>query len=211
MPLSYTTTAAVKSRLGITDTTDDTLIGTIVDQVNAFVESYTGRQIGPWATASTFSFHYFPDDADDSGRIFPFPQGISSLTTLEVRDYTGGTLSTIPTTDWFLMPQAQQRDPGWPATELHITDVPSASNTQPQFQPGYEMVRLTGNFGWAAIPDEIEEVAVNLGLALYRSRSAGTSDVFTIGPDGERTFERALSEKDRHTLNRYRRREVLFP
>ena len=211
MPLSYVTTATVKTRLGITDTTDDTLIGTLVDQVNAFVESYTGRQIGPWATASTFSFHHFPKDVDDLGRIFPFPQGLSSLTTLEVRDYTGGTLTTVPATDWYLWPQAQQRDPGWPATEIHMTDVPSASNGQPFFAAGYETVRLTGNFGWSAIPADVTELAINLALALWRSRAAGTSDVFTIGPEGERTFERALSDKDRHTLNRYRRREVLFP
>lgn len=208
MALSYVTTAAVKARLGITNTTDDTVIGTIVGQVNGFVESYCHRAIGPFATGSTFTLHFENDDAHDSGRVFTFPAGISSITLLEVAPYTGASFVTVPSSDWFLMPHAQERDSGWPAFEVHMSDIPSASNGQPFFAPGYNTVRITGDFGWAAIPDEVSEVAVNLALALWRSRSAGTSDVFTIGPDGERTFERALSDKDRRTLNRYQQRTV---
>jgi len=47
---SYATLAAVKSRLsGTFDSTDDTLLGTLCDQVNAFIESPagTGRVLAP--------------------------------------------------------------------------------------------------------------------------------------------------------------------
>lgn len=208
MALSYVTTSAVKTRLGIGNTTDDTVIGSICDQVNGFIESYCHRPIGPFATGSTLTLHYENDDAHDSGRVFTFSSGIASITTLEVAPYTGASYVTVPTSDYFLMPHEQERDTDWPAFEVHMSDIPSASNGQPFFAPGYNTVRITGNFGWAAIPDEVKEVAVNLALALWRSRSAGTSDVFTIGPDGERTFERALSDKDRRTLNRYQARTV---
>ena len=208
MALSYVTTSQVKARLGVSDTVDDTVIGTICDQVNGFIESYCHRAVGPWATGSTFTFHHWPDDGHDSGRVFDIPQGISSLTLLEVAPYTGASFVSVPTADVFLIPAAQERDEGWPATEVHMSDVPSASNGQPFFSRGYNTVRITGNFGWTAIPYEVQEVAVNLALALWRSRSAGTSDVFTIGPDGERTFERAMSDKDRRTLLRYQARTV---
>ena len=208
MALSYVTSAQVKARLGITNTTDDSVIGTIVDQVNGFVESYTHRRPGPWATGSTFTFHHHPEDAYDGGRVFTFPLGIASTTKVEVAPYTGAAFTEVPATDFFLMPAPHDRDPGWPATEIHMSDVPSASSGQPFFSPGYNVVRITGDFGWSAIPAEVTEAAVNLALALWRSRSAGTSDVFTIGPDGERTFERALSDKDRRTLNRYQVRTV---
>lgn len=208
MPLSYVTTAQAKARLSITDTVDDTALGVICDQVNGFIESYTHRRIGPWATGSTFTFHHWPADAYEYGRVFPFPLGLASTTKLEVAPYTGATMVEVPATDYFLMPHPQDRDPGWPATEIHMSDVPSASAGQPFFASGYNVVRITGDFGWEAIPDEIEEVAVNLAITLYRSRGAGTSDVFTIGPDGERTFERALSLKDLRTLNRYQVRTV---
>lgn len=208
MALSYVTRTQAKARLGITDTTDDAVIDSLCEEVNGWVESYTHRRPGPWATGSTFTFHHHPDDAYDGGRIFPFPLGIASTTKLEVAPYTGATMVEVPAADYFLMPHPQDRDPGWPATEIHMTDIPSASNGQPYFASGYNTVRITGDFGWTAIPFEVREVAINLFLALWRSRSAGTSDVFTIGPDGERTFERALSDKDRRTINRYQVRTV---
>lgn len=211
MALSYVTLALVKARLGITNTTDDTVLQSLCDQVNGFIESYCHRAIGPWATGSTFTFHVEDEDTGWS-RVFPFPGGVSSITLLEVAPYTGAAFVTVPAADYFLMPSAQSgdRDNGWPATEIHMTDIPSASNGQPFFATGYNTVRITGNYGWTAIPYEAQEVALNLTLALWRSRSAGTSDVFTIGPEGERTFERALSDKDRHTLMRYQSRTVTF-
>lgn len=209
MALSYVTTAAVKARLSIGNTTDDAVIDTLCDQVNGFVESYTHRQVGPFATGSTFTLHFESEDAYENGRVFVHTPGISSITLLEVAPYTGAAYVTVPASDYFLMPADSDRDTGWPAFEVHMTDIPSASNGQPFFAPGYNTVRITGDFGWAAIPTEVQEVATNLALALWRSRSAGTSDVFTIGPDGERTFERALSDKDRRTLNRYQTVTIL--
>lgn len=203
----YVTPAMMKLRLGITNATDDDVLGTLCDQVNGFIESYTHRRLRPSA-ATTLTFDYWPDDNHDNGRILDMAIGIVSLTLLEVAPYTGAAFVTVPATDYFLMPRTQDRDQGWPATELHLSDIPSASSGQPFFARGYGTIRLTGSFYWAAIPNEVSEVAVNLSLALWRSRSAGTSDIFTIGPDGERTFERALSDKDRRTLNRYQVRTV---
>ena len=211
MALSYVTVAGLKTRLGITNTTDDALLQTLVNEVNGFVESYCGRAVGPIGTGSTFTFHHQPDDAYDSGRIFPVPWGIASTTSLEVAPYTGATFVTVPATDFYLMPAPQDRTPGWPATEIHMSDVPSASTSQPYFGVGYNTVRIAGNHGWDAIPTEVSEVANNLALMLWRSKAAGVSDTFVIGPEGDRSMERSLSDKDRHTLNRYRRREVVIP
>lgn len=211
MAQPYVTLVAAKARLGITNTTDDAVLQSLCDQANAWVESCTGRVPAPFGTGSTFTFHHFPQDASDDGRVFPAPWGIASTTSLQVAPHTGADYVTVPATDFYPMPAPQDRDPGWPATELHMSDVPSASNGQPYFGRGYNVVRITGDFGWSAIPHEVTEVATNLCLALWRSRSAGTSDVFTIGPDGDRTFERALSDKDRHTMGRYRRRDLVIP
>jgi hypothetical protein len=64
---AYATAALVKARLfaaGVTDTADDTLIGTICDQVNQFIESPqgTGRKV----SAGTSGADYFlrPSDQD---------------------------------------------------------------------------------------------------------------------------------------------------
>ena len=211
MALPYVTLAGGKSRLGITNTTDDVLLQSLADEVNGFIESYCGRVVGPIGTGSTFTFHHLPSDAYDSGRIFPVPWGIASTTSLEVAPYTGAAFETIPATDFFLMPAPQDREPGWPSTEIHMSDIPSASVGQPYFAAGYNVVRIGGNHGFDAIQVDVSEVGYNLYVTLWRSKAAGASDTFVIGPEGDRTMERSLSDKDRHTLNRYRRREVTIP
>lgn len=204
---SYIATAGLKTRLGITDSTDDTLLGTICDQVNQFIESKTGRILAAITlTAATFD----GNDAVEEGRCLPFPQGIRSISLLEVAPNTGGTFTTVASGDFFLRPVSTKRSPGWPATEIWISDVPSSSTTYPYFPPGYDNVRITGTAGWAAVPDDVVAVAYSLGTAAWRARGAGGGDSFTIGTDGSRTFERMLSEKDRRTLEKYMLREVLI-
>jgi hypothetical protein len=80
-----------------------------------------------------------------------------------------------------------------------LSDVGSST-----FYPGFANVRLTGTFGWAAIPADISAIALTLAVSAARERGAGGGDSVTIGIGGERTFERALSYKDRMTLEKYR-------
>ena len=98
--LSYVTTAQVKARLGIPNTTDDVVIGTLCDQVNGFIESYTHRAIGPWATGSTFTFHYQSDDSHDNGRIFDFSLSDEDMADLDRLDRTGGAGSAVEHRWW---------------------------------------------------------------------------------------------------------------
>ena len=181
------------------------LLTDLCAQVNAFIESYTGRVLAPLET-TTFTIDGF--DALENGRVMLFPNGICTLTKLEVAPHTGGTFVEIPTTDFFLRPTAMELETGWPYTEVWMTDIPTSGNTSPLFFPGFANVRLTGTFGWAAVPDEITDVALNLVIAKYRARTAGGGDVMTVGADGERTYERLLGYQDRLTLGRHRVKTV---
>lgn len=205
MALTYAVASSAKVRLGITDTNDDDLLVNFCSQVNGWIESKTGRPIGP-DTTSTYTLDGY--DALEDGRLLLFPRGIVSVSTLEVTTNTGAAFTTVPASDYFLRPTSNEREPGWPATELWMTDIPSASNTAPYFFPGFGTIRITGVFGWAAIPQDLIDVALTLVVASYRARGAGGGDSITIGVDGERTFERALSYKDRMTIERYRSRRV---
>lgn len=276
---AYATLSAAKTRLSITDTTDDAMLQGFCDQVNQFLETFTGRILAPvpwvnttlsaqatsgastftvtsptsivagmrlvvgdmnaatqeavsvasvngstvtitgtlgatYASGKTVATAYLFDGIDilEGGRLVPIWRGIVSLTQLRLGFFTGDTLKVIPTTDWFLRPQAHEREPGWPYTELWMTDLPSTSNPVPMFlshgerpgHPGYfNTIELTGQLGWPAIPDDITAIALSLVVGLYRARGAGGGDSFTIGSDGSRTFERLLSYTDRQTLLRY--------
>lgn len=199
--LAYAVLADAKARLNITSTDHDSDLTSLCNQVNGWIESYTGRVIGPDPTGS-----YTQDGfgALENGHLYLFPRGIRALTKLEVAPYTGAAFLTVPATDYFLRPSGPDLQPGWPYTEVWMTNIPSASNTLPYFAPGYDNVRFTGTFGWSAIPDEITQVALNCVVSAYRLRASGGGDSMTIGPDGERTFERVLGYVDRQTITRFR-------
>lgn len=202
---TYITSTTLKRRLGITDSTDDTLIGEIVNEVNQFIETRTGRILSPVTHTAVLFDGY---DAIEGGRCLHIPQGIRSISLLEVTATTGGTFSTVPSTDYFIRPTAHERDPGWPGTEVWMTDIPSAANSLPVFLPGYANIRLTGTGGWAAVPDDIAAIAMRCGVSAWRGRSSSGTDDFSAGTDGERTFSAALSGKDWKTLERYRVKTV---
>ena len=73
MAQPYVTLAAVKARLGIANVTDDAVLQTICDQVNGFVESFTGRIPAPFGTGSTFGDSMSSGHFTDSLLTVPVP------------------------------------------------------------------------------------------------------------------------------------------
>lgn len=198
---AYAVLANVKSRLGITDTTDDTVLTEICNETNQMVEEFTGRVLAPLTYTNALFDGY---NAFEDGRCLLIPFGILTVTTLETASYTGGPFQTVPATDYFIRPTAQERLPSEPGYELWMTDIPSASNQIPYFLSGFANVRLNGTGGWAATPDDVTMVAENYAVALYRARGAGGSDEFTLGADGVRRFSRLMSSDDVRILEKYR-------
>ena len=266
---TYATLAALKPRLGLTGTSDDSVLQMLCDQVNGWIESKTGRILAPIpafattlaadasagatsvsltsatglargdalmfgpvsgthehgivaaisgttvtlqaALANAYSsgaavervqlFDGF--SAQEGGRLMPISNGIVAATSVEVALYTGGPFSLIPGTDWYIRPTPLEREPGWPGTELWMTNIPSGGNTTPYFPPGFANVRVAGSFGWPAIPEEIASIAQIVTVSAWRNRSAGGGDSVTVGLDGERTFERFLGYEDKRTLARF--------
>ena len=124
------------------------------------------------------------------------------MTLLECAFYTGGAFSTIPAADYFLRPQAQDRDPGWPATELWMTDIPSSGNPQPFFTRGRSNIRITGTFGWAGIPQDIQDITIRSVINAFIARGnlaqAGNTNL------GQQAMSGHVSQDDMRLLGRYR-------
>ena len=201
----YTNLTELKIRLGITDSTDDAQLTSITGYVNQGIESHTGRALASTTMTNALFDGY---SALENGRLLLFPRGVRSVSSVEVATYTGGTFTTVATSDVFIRPTAQERDPGWPGTELWMTDIPSSSTSVPYFPPGFANIRISGTGGWAAMPDDAINVGYNIAVGIWRGRSAQGGDTFAIGPDGQRTFNRYLSEEDRMTLDRYRIKSI---
>jgi hypothetical protein len=197
--VGYCSLYDVKQRLGrtaLTDTADDENFADLIVTASDYIKGYTGRDFLPdYNTILTFDGY----DAIHGGRCLLIPRGVRSLSLVEAAAYTGASFVTIPSTDHFLRPAAHERTPGWPATELWLTDQPSSATSQ--FMAGYGTVRLTGTFGFAAVPPRIEEVCLNMVVKMWASRQAGQADLTGAGDSASSTYSPSLSRRDAMTLD----------
>jgi hypothetical protein len=198
--LSYCTTANVKTRLGITDSTDDTLIGNIVTQTNDWVEHYTQRPIGP-NTGGTATFDGY-EDVDADGKTLFVRQGIRSITSITVAPSTGATAVTGTVADFVILPRSQNRRADWPGFLVRVKD--SVTGSVSKFGHGYGDIVIVGDFGWAAIPPAITEIAETIAVRTWHARQAGQADVVGSEMNGEPVVSRYVSRKDKDTLRAFR-------
>lgn len=202
---AYATAALMKSRLGITDTTDDTLIGTICDQVNAYIEYKTQRVLAPIASAT-----YLYDGDDSRDLYLPLPAnaspigGIRAISQLELAAYTGATYTTVDTSQYFLRQPFLNTGP---FERLLFTDMPTGAFDR--FPRGYATVRITATAGWAAIPDEITDVALTAATRAWFARESGQVDIVGSDEQGKPLVSRFFSSRDIGTLMGYAVQEVL--
>jgi len=197
--VGYASLDDVKQRLQrVTDTTDDELFAEYIDQATDYIRGYIGRDLIDTGTVYTFDGY----DATHGGRVLLVPRGVRSLSLVETAATTGAAFTTVTATDYLLRPTTHDRSPGWPATELWLTDNAASLITFPR---GYDNVRLTGTFGFSPIPRRVEEVALNLVVRMYASRQAGQSDLLGAGGEGGQPMVSSfMSRRDRETLDSFR-------
>jgi hypothetical protein len=192
----YVTVDDLKSRLGISGTTYDTLLGQISDETNQWIESYTGRVLAPVPSA-TYLF-------DGYGLTNPYViqlgrLGARTVTLLEAGT-DGVTFETVGSTRYTLLPRAQDRAlSGEPAYYIHMTD-------GYRLYGGYGNVRITMEAGFEQIPDDVRAVAIGIATRAWRGRETGMADV--IG-DYQTQEDRVMVTKIvplefKNTLDRYR-------
>lgn len=198
--LSYATLANVKTRLGTTDTNDDTTLGTAVAQVNDWLEGEIGRQVGPIASA-TYIFDGY--EAYDNQKRLYVRQGIRAITAFTVSSSTtAGDNTAVNSSDYDLLPRAQNRRPGWPAFEIAFHDYIVGS--VPQFWQGNGNISITMTAGWDAIPVELTMVAEVTAVRAWRGRATGETD--TVGTDqfGQMLVSKYVAPEHWRIINRYK-------
>lgn len=182
-----------------TDTTDDTTIQAYITRVNAEIQEYTQRQfIGDSAAAD----YYF--DVSRQGKSLYISQGIQDTPTPTVSYATksqpasGGTYTAVTAANVLLRPLAAERRAGFPADTVVISDL----DTTAWFYPGYNTVKVNAKLGFAAVPADIEGVALAIVVRRWQARKGGQTD--SIGaPDYGGTLLRFTSPEERAVLDRY--------
>lgn len=192
---SYVTAALLKARLGIADTTDDTVLGLVCDQVNQFVESYTGRVLAPIASA-VYTFN------GDGTNVLYYYRGIRSVSLVEINWFTNeGVYHTIDSRDYFLLPNPTR--PGWPATRIELADIPKGGIGY--FPKGYNTVRVTMATGFAAIPDDVAEIAANVATKAWHGIQTGQSNAVGVNDMGQPVVNAfSFAPRERMILDTYR-------
>ena len=118
---------------------------------------------------------------------------------------TGGTYTTVASTDYLLRPRAYEGMDGWPYTEIHISRG-TLAGTVTSFGTYQNGAKVTMTAGFAAIPKDIEAVTIDAVVAAKQAMSDGASSV--IGADDialapwRDYFGRGSPQ--RNTLDRYR-------
>jgi hypothetical protein len=201
---TYATTALVALRLGITASAPEAVeIGKLCDSVNQYIEGPegAGRVLAPISSA-TYLFD------GDGTNVLRHPPGIRAVSLLEVAPSTGAAFTTLVAGDYFLRPLSQNREPGWPAFKIVLSDVPAGGYRT--FPRGMANIRPTMTGGWAAMPDDVIELAVTTVVRAWHARMAGQADIIGTDEYGNPIVSKYISKKDQGTLYGYRRAWGLF-
>jgi hypothetical protein len=163
MAVAYTSPAAIKTHMGVSDSVDDAAFTAIATAINDGIEDWIGFPAGSGSTAiRTY-------DGNGGDELF-IRGGVQGITTLEVADQTGGTFTALGTAEYVLRPHSYDRPTGWPGWRIHLTDL--ATRT---FAYGFDTVRITPSGGWdfATTPQMLKRIADIVGVRMYQARKTG--------------------------------------
>ncbi len=186
----YTTTQAVRSALDI-DTTDETTLALAVTAASRLIDSMTGRNFGVTTSAARY---FSPIDS------YCVPiNDAATVTAVATDDGFNATYTTTwATTDWQAQPVGgigPSGLTGWPLTR--IVAISGRTFNPTPYRPPY--VKVTGTWGWAAVPDDVEMACLMLASEMFKAAreapfgSAGLADFGPVTIRGNRRVNDLLA------------------
>jgi hypothetical protein len=186
--MAYASIAEVKAYLGITVSTDDTLIEALIDRAKGIIESYTGRVF-----ESETATKYFDTDNIEGRWLYLWGYDLLTVTTL-----TNGDGVEIASANYRLEPRNET--PKW-AIRLD-------EDYTWEFDDSDDEISVAGTWGYATTaPYDIEHATVRLTAFLYRQKdtSADIDRPFVTG-DGVTIMPSNLPADVKSILDKYKRR-----
>lgn len=185
--MAYALLADLKLELGITVTTDDTLLGQKIAEAQAIIDQQTGRTFEA-AADTTRSFDVYAVDRHEL--VFDAP--LAALTSILNGDGT-----TIATNTVTLLPRNQT-----PAYGLRLRYDQAFLFTDPD-----AVITVTGKWASAtAAPADIKRACIRIAAWLYRLKDAQVFDA-TANPDtGQVYIPKGMPVDVAMLLKTYRRR-----
>jgi hypothetical protein len=197
--MSYALLSEFKAAVGITDSTDDGALQSVLDATDTLIDLYCDRKTG-FGTASETRF-YTAEDYQ-----YVLTDDLVSITTLQTDDDANGTYETTWTsgTDYVLAPRNAALD-GFPYTEI------DTSVTWPRNFPKdvYLGVKVVGVFGFPSVPAAVKQAEIIQAGAVWNSRTAPFGVIGSADLGGILRMSRALHPEAALILEPYRKRNGL--
>lgn len=176
----YTTLAAFKSAVTISDTADDVDIEEAIEAASRQIDGLVGRRRF-WQDGSVVARRYYPGEPHRVG-----VDDISTVTGLIVKvdqddDGTFETTLTIDT-DFILEPVNADKDyPVRPWESVRLLN--GALSTFPCLASGRPSVQVTAKFGWSAVPEPVERACIVQARNVFKAVDAN-NEVLQVSADG---------------------------
>jgi hypothetical protein len=164
----YAALADVKARLPDLGTEYDTVLTSLLAQASRDIERMTGQVFEKITATKVF------DGTGKPTLILPWRWPVVTVTTLKIR--TGGegsTQVTVPSSDYFLEPAGRGQDE--PARWIELGSGISSGVTR--FTAGKGTIEIVGDFGRSATPADINDLAIEMTIQLFRERGQGATNI----------------------------------
>lgn len=187
---TYVTLPDVKAHLSLapSDTNDDAVITSKITAASRAIDGLCRRRF--WrdpVSPDPTSVRYYRAITDDYCEIDDLI--VDADTVIATDDADQGTwATTLASTDWIGIPYngvGPDRQPGWPVNAFEIVNLSISLNSFSK----HPTVKVTGRWGWAAVPDAVKEACliVTADLFHYKDVRSGTIGFNEFGPVVVRT------------------------
>ena len=194
--MSYSTLAEFKASIGIQDNSDDQALQSVLDATDDLIDNFCDLPTGFDVSASQVRYYTAVDpfyiNTDD----------IVTVTALQTDDNGDGTYETTWTvnTDYILAPRNAALD------ARPYTEIDTAIQVTKTFPLTYLGVKVTGTFGFPAVPSAVKQAALIQAGAVWSSRTAPFGVIGSQDLGGILRLSRALHPEAQVLLEPYRRR-----
>ncbi len=164
---SYITLAELRAHLRVSDSDDDQVLQRVARSVSRGIERYTRRQFNKGAAPTARTYR---PESSRLVRVDDFHTSTGLVVTID-EDENGTYETTIAAADYTLEPLGGIVDgrSGFPFERIRLNDA-AATLYPSHHSPG--SVRVTADWGWASVPDEVKDAALILAARLFGRRQA---------------------------------------
>lgn len=183
--MAYATVDELKDYLGITVTTDDALMQSLLDRATHAVKTYTGREF-----EAVVKTRYFEDNAVADDTLW-VDDDLYSVTTLTNGDSSS---TAIPSTEYWLIP----RNDGPPYQGIRL----KATSTYTWECDTDYFIIVAGKWGWSnVVPPDVQHATIRWAGYLYQQKDSPIYDTQIFPEAGVATIPSGIPADIRKLLD----------